>query len=167
MPQKSRLSTPPTPTPKCPPSNRESCTVSRTRTREQTKTRKRNAPSACRSWRRGRTSGRRLPSWGPRPSHLNYPARGGVSACVCGPESTHFATVSGGFFVFFLLFFFCSFKPKGIVISRKTPECLKITALTELLFWHLLSFFFLSLQRGFSALCWYKREPHSRFLSSV
>lgn len=109
--------------------NRESCTVSKTKTRGQMKTQKKNAPSVCQYWRRGRTSGKWHPSW-----VLAYRFEC-VQLCfqgrVCEPANTDIWDIFVPFF--HRLLRYLKNKPKGIVISQKTPECLKITGLMELL----------------------------------
>lgn len=44
------------------PTNRESCMVSKTKTRGRMKTLKKNAPFVCQYWRKGKTSGKWPPS---------------------------------------------------------------------------------------------------------
>lgn len=70
------------------PANRESCMVSKTKMRGQMKTQKKNAPSVCQYWRRGRTSGKRLPSW-VFVAHIVEYVQLCFQGCVCEPVNTH------------------------------------------------------------------------------
>lgn len=101
--------------------NRESCTGSRKTTRGQTKTPRRNVPSACRYWRKGRTSGEWAPvSW--------VPVAPMVSSACCWGGAGLAAPLSHR------LSRCVSFKTQRCSNQQKTPECLKITSLVELPF---------------------------------
>lgn len=112
--------------------NRESCMVNKTKMRGQMKTQKKNAPSVCQYWRRGRMSGNSFPPgcfFLTVLSVFNYAFRG-VSMSVWiqtwdGRCSCFFATVSWDAFYF---------KNPKVYNQQKTPECLKITGLMEHLF---------------------------------
>lgn len=135
-------------------SNRGSCTVSRTRTRGRTKTRRRNAPSVFRYWRRGRTSGNGSPLGVCRSQFgvCNYTLVG-VSVSV----RTDLGRQVWRFFFFLTNVsrdIFLSLKTQRYSNQQKTPECPKITGLMKPHFWHWLSFF----TKDFSALCWHKTE---------
>lgn len=113
--------------------HRESCTVSRTKMRGQMKIQRRNAPSVCQSWRRGRMSGK-WPLPGCLPGLLLTVWVCSMMLCWaclracdfrhegCQVWLFHFAILPGD----------CSPKPKGLITSRKPPEYLKMTGLMEL-----------------------------------
>lgn len=116
--------------------NRESCTVSKMKTRGQMKTQKRNAPSVCQYWRRGRMSGKWHASWVLfLPVAYSFQC---VKLCVCEPPNRwdrrcccfRLPPSYGN------LFFPLKKKKTQRIYSnqQKIPECLKISSLMEYLF---------------------------------
>lgn len=113
------------------PTNRESCMVSKTKTKGQMKTQKKNAPSVCQYWRKGRMSGKRPPSRVLAPfvaRSFHYLLNCAFRRRVCGPMNSDMwdGRCSCSIFPLSLEIYFL--KPKGIVISRKPQSALKLPA---------------------------------------
>lgn len=128
--------------------NRESCTVNRTKTRERMKTRRKNAPSASRYWRRGRTSGNNSPPGLFIPAvQLWLEGRGHASVnadvrCVDGVFLfLFFPPPSPGPPQYLLRRILC-FKTQRSGNQQRTPESTKIWNPHGTVAWHLLRFCF-------------------------